>query len=401
MALKFVDDIELEGKKVLARFDFNVPLDKSSNITDTTRIDNALDTIRYILDSGCERLIIMSHLGRPKGEVNLDYSLEPVAKYLAEKLEEEILLTESCLDRGLRTLLSLNQNKIIMLQNVRFHKEETANDHEFAKTLASYGDVYINDAFGTAHRKHASTYQINAFFNENQRAAGFLVRSEIQALEKIVTKPKPPFVAIVGGAKVSDKIQIIDELLSNVDSLLIGGAMAYPFLKAKGIEIGKSMCSDEDVVLAKKILNSPSKFKIVLPIDHVASTSFDGSPTQVDREHIFDDMMGLDIGPKTLGLFRQKLSGSQTVLWNGPMGLFENDDYANGTNGVAKILSALSAYTLIGGGDSVSAVVKSGLADKMSHISTGGGAALEYIEKSELPGIQALKFGAKAPKFHD
>ena len=401
MALKFVDDIELEGKKVLARFDFNVPLDKSSNITDTTRIDNALDTIRYILDNGCDKLILMSHLGRPKGEVKAEFSLEPVAKYLAEKLEEEVLLTESCLDRGLKTVLGLNQNKIILLQNVRFHKEETENDHEFAKTLASYGDVYINDAFGTAHRKHASTYQINAFFGENQRAAGFLLKNEMLALEKIVTKPKPPFVAIVGGAKVSDKIKIIDELLSNVDSLLIGGAMAYPFLKAKGMEVGKSMCSDEDVILAKKVLNSPSKYKIVLPVDHVASTEFGGAPVKIDKEHIPDDMMGLDIGPKTISLFREKLSGSQTVLWNGPMGLFENDDYAKGTTGVAEILSALSAYTLIGGGDSVSAVVKSGLSEKMSHISTGGGAALEYIEKSELPGIQALKFGAKAPAYHD
>lgn len=392
MAIKFVDEIDFEGKRVLGRFDFNVPL-KDGKITDTTRIDRALETIQYIIDNGASRLILMSHLGRPKGKVNLDYSLEPVATYLAEKLEQEVVMTESCTDAGMKTLLELPSTKIILLQNLRFHPEETANDHEFSKTLASYGDIYVNDAFGTAHRKHASTYEINKFFS-GKAVGGFLLKREVEALEQIAEKPVKPFVAITGGAKVSDKIKIIEKLLTTVDSLIIGGAMAYPFLKAQGHEVGTSLCSDEDVALAQKILKSSSKSKIVLPVDHIVSSEFGGTAEPCATVDIPEGKMGLDIGPKSLSLFQGKLSGSKTVLWNGPMGCFENKDFAEGTMGIAEKLSTLpGAFTLIGGGDSVSAINKSGLAEKISHISTGGGASLEFIEEGTLPGVQALKFG--------
>ena len=393
MALKYIDQVDLQGKRVIARFDFNVPLNDSGEITDTTRIDKALPTINYILEHGVKTLVLMSHLGRPKGEPNPKYSLEPVATYLAEKIDQDIVMTESCKDKGIRTLLELPQTKVVLLQNLRFHKEETENNPEFAKALSQYGDIYVNEAFGAAHRKHASTYGINAYF---PRAAygGFLMKSEVESLQKIVDKPRSPFVAIVGGAKVSDKIKIIERLLTNVDSLLIGGAMAYPFLKAKGIEVGTSLCSDEDVKLAKNILAQSSAKKLILPVDHMCSKEFGGSPVKVSGANIPEDLMGLDIGEQTLAHFREKLSSAKTVLWNGPMGLFENEDFAKGTFEVAKILAGLKdAFTLVGGGDSVSAVNKSGLASEMSHVSTGGGASLEFIENGSLPGVQALKFG--------
>jgi phosphoglycerate kinase len=399
MALKYISDEKFASlardKKVLARFDFNVPMDKKdpTKIADTTRIDEALETISYILSLGPKKLILMSHFGRPKGKIDPTYSLEPVAKYLAEKLEQEVLLTETALDRGIKTLLTLNDPQIMLLQNLRFHPEEEGNDREFARQLSSYGDVFVFDAFGAAHRKHASTYEVNAYF-KNKAFGGFLLQREVEALDRVVNDPVKPFVAIVGGAKVSDKIKIIERLLTYVDKLLIGGAMAYPFLKAQGHEIGKSLCSDEDVSLAKRILASPSKGKIVLPIDHIVSGAFDGAPEQLDAVNIPADKMALDIGPATLALYASHLSGSKTVLWNGPMGLFENKNYAAGTFGIVKILAELNgAFTLVGGGDSVNAVHQSGLASKMSHISTGGGASLEYLENGSLPGIQALKFG--------
>ncbi|MEC7277657.1 MAG: phosphoglycerate kinase [Bdellovibrionota bacterium] len=392
MALHFIDEIDVSGKRVMARFDFNVPL-KDGKITDPTRIEKALPTIKMILDGGAKSLVLMSHLGRPKGEAKPEFSLEPVATYLAEKLQQDVVLTESCKDKGIKTLLELPGTKIVLLQNLRYHKEETENDNEFARTLSQYGEVYVNDAFGAAHRKHASTYGINAFFKKTA-VGGLLMKAEVNALQKIVDRPQSPFVAIVGGAKVSDKIKIIDALLSNVDSLLIGGAMAYPFLKAQGHEVGKSLCSDDDVKLAKSILAQPSARKIVLPVDHLAATEFGGKPQIVSDVKLTEELMGLDIGESTLALFRQKLSGAKTVLWNGPMGLFENSDYAKGTFGVAQILSELdNAFTLVGGGDSVAAVNKSGLAEKMNHVSTGGGASLEFIENGSLPGVQALKFG--------
>lgn len=398
MALKFITDesfiTNAKDKKVLARFDFNVPMDKKdpTKIADTTRIDEAVETINAILEAKPKKLVLMSHFGRPKGKIDPQYSLEPVAKYLASKLGLDVLLTETALDRGIKTLLNLNESKIIMLQNLRFHPEEEANDRDFARTLSTYGDVFVFDAFGAAHRKHASTYEVNAFF-KNKAYGGLLLKREIEALDKILKDPAKPFVAIVGGAKVSDKIKIMEMLLVSVDKLLIGGAMAYPFLKAQGHEVGNSLCSEEDVLLARRILGTPGKGKIVLPSDHLVSATFGGTPEDVGQVSIPVGKIGLDIGPSTLQNFSDYLRGAKTILWNGPMGLFENPNYAKGTLGIAKVLASSNAFTLVGGGDSVNAVKMSGLSDKMSHISTGGGASLEYIENGSLPGIQALKFG--------
>ena len=392
MALQYINEADILDKRVIARFDFNVPL-KDGEITDTTRIDRALPTIKYILENGAKTLVLMSHLGRPKGKANMDYSLEPVATYIANLLGQEVVLSESCTDRGIKTLQTLSQTKIILLQNLRFHPEEESGDIEFAKTLASYGDIYVNDAFGTSHRKHASTYQINHFF-KNKAYGGLLLEQEITALNKVVGKPAKPFIAIVGGAKVSDKIKIVESLLVSVNELIIGGAMAYPFLKAKGYQVGKSLCSDDDVALAKLLLKADTGNKIVLPLDHVTSLEFGGAPIDCDNINIPEDQMALDIGPNTIQLYSEKLRQGKTILWNGPMGAFENKAYANGTFSVAKVLAQLTGtFTLIGGGDSVSAINQSGLADKIDHISTGGGASLEYIENGSLPGIQALKFG--------
>jgi phosphoglycerate kinase len=399
MAITYLDDesflSKIEGQKVIARFDFNVPLDKGNSklITDTTRIDLAIPTIKLILEQKPKKLILMSHLGRPKGKPSNNFSLEPVAAYLAEALDQDVTLTESCTDSAVKTLIAVNSSKIIMLQNLRFHSEEESNDHEFAKTLASYADLYVNDAFGTAHRKHASTYEINAFFSGNT-AAGLLVKKEIEALSKItVSKPEAPFISIIGGAKIRDKIQVIEKLIVGVSSMLIGGAMAYPFLKAKGHNIGTSLCSDEDVKLAKSILARPTGKKIVLPIDHLVSTSPNDQAKPNDSMDIPDDLMGLDIGPKTSKHYASIISEAKTVLWNGPMGFFEKEAFSSGTFAIAEALSESSAYTIVGGGDSVSAVNKSGHSDKINHISTGGGASLEFIEQGTLPGIQALKFG--------
>jgi phosphoglycerate kinase len=399
MAIKYITDESFKAnakdKVVLARFDFNVPMDKkdSTKIADTTRIDEALQTINAILECSPKKIVLMSHFGRPKGKVDMTYTLEPVAKYLAEKLNLEVLLTETALDRGIKQMLALQEPKIIMLQNLRFHPEEEANDREFAQKLAGYGDVFVFDAFGAAHRKHASTYEVNAFF-KNKAYGGLLLKREIEALDRIVKDPVKPFIAVVGGAKVSDKIKIIETLLVSVDKLLIGGAMAYPFLKAQGYTVGNSLCSDEDVSLAKRILNTPSKGKIVLPTDHIVSSSLDGAPEEDNQTNIPDGKIGLDIGPSTIVNFADYLRKAKTVLWNGPMGLFENPNFAKGTMSIAKNLADLKdAFTFVGGGDSVNAVKKSGLSDKMGHISTGGGASLEYIEEGTLPGIQALKFG--------
>ncbi len=393
MAIKYINDFDFEGKKVICRFDFNVPLDKEGNITDSTRIDSSLETIRFILEKGASKLVLMSHLGRPTGKPEKKFSLEPVASYLADKIGKEVVLTESCLDRGIKPLMALPETKIILLENLRFHAEEEANDHEFAKRLASYADVYVNDAFGTAHRKHASTYEINSFF-KGRALAGFLLQKEILALDKIVNNPAKPFVAVVGGAKVADKIKIIEELLRSVDSLLIGGAMAYPFLKAQGVEIGKSLCGDDDVKLAKNILSKSVASKIRLPIDHIVASNPDADSHTTSGASMDENMMGLDIGPATLDLYASTVAGAATILWNGPMGLFENAAFNKGTFGLAKAIASSKAFSVVGGGDSVAAVNEAGLASQMSHVSTGGGASLEYIENGgSLPGIQALKFG--------
>jgi phosphoglycerate kinase len=392
MAIKCINEIEVTGKRVLARFDFNVPLDSEMNILDTSRVDLALPTIKYLIDGGAEKITLMSHHGRPKGQRNEKYSLAPVATYLAENLGEDVIFTESAVDCGVKELLTLKDTKIVLLENLRFHSEEEENEEFFAQKLSEYGDIYVNDAFGTAHRKHASTFAINRYFSGNAYA-GLLMQKEISSLNNILNTPKKPFVAVIGGAKVSDKIKTIEKLLVSVDKLIIGGAMAYPFLKSQGYNVGNSLCSDEDVKLAAGILKADRANKVTLPADHIVSKEFDGQPKECHSKKIDDGFMALDIGPSTVALYSSTLKGAKTVLWNGPMGAFENPNYAKGTMALCEAIASLNAYTLVGGGDSVSAVNKSGFADKFSHVSTGGGASLEYIEKGELPGIQALKFG--------
>lgn len=394
MQIKYIQDADLKGKKVLVRFDFNVPLSKSEprTITDTSRIDQAIPTIRLMLEKGASKIVMISHLGRPDGQVNPKYSLEPVAQYLASKLGTDVILSESAIDNGVKNLLHLPETKLVLLENIRFLPGEEKNDMELAEKLAQYGDVYVNDAFGAAHRKHASTYAINAFF-KNRAYAGLLMKKEIDSLSALLDKPAKPFVAIIGGAKVSDKIKTIEKLMVMVDTILIGGAMAYPFLKAKGATVGKSLCSDEDVALAKHLLSSDKGGKIQLPKDHTVSDKFDGEPAPCAGTSIPEDKMGLDIGPLTIKSYSEHIATAKTIFWNGPMGLFENKSFAKGTMAIAHAIANTTSFSVVGGGDSVAAVQESGVADKFSHVSTGGGASLEYIERGELPGVQALKYG--------
>ncbi len=394
MQLKDLKDAELKGKKVIARFDFNVPLSKTEprTITDTSRIDMAIPTIRMILEKGASKLILISHLGRPDGEVNPKYSLEPVAEYLANKLGTDVILSASAIDNGVKNLLQLPETKVVLLENIRFIAGEEKNDQALSEKLASYGDIYVNDAFGAAHRKHASVYGINAFF-KGRAYAGLLMKKEIDSLSTLLDKPAKPFVAVIGGAKVSDKIKTLEKMMVLVDTLLIGGAMAYPFLKAKGIEVGKSLCSDEDVSLAKQLLMQDKGGKIQLPKDHVASLEFGGAPLPCPGTNIPSDQMGLDIGPLTIAAYSDHIKTAKTIFWNGPMGLFENKDFSKGTMSIAHAIAETKAFSVVGGGDSVAAVQQSGEAQNFSHVSTGGGASLEYIERGELPGIQALKYG--------
>lgn len=394
MQLKSLQDAELKGKKVIARFDFNVPLTKTEprKITDSSRIDLAIPTIKMILEKGASKLVMISHLGRPDGQPNPKYSLEPVAEYLAEKLGMDVILSESAVENGVKNLLQLPETKIVLLENIRFLPGEEKNDMELAEKLSHYGDVYVNDAFGAAHRKHSSTYAINAFF-KNRAYAGLLMKKEIDSLGTLLEKPAKPFVAVIGGAKVSDKIKTIEKLLVLVDHLLIGGAMAYPFLKAKGATVGKSLCSDEDVSLAKQLLQADKGLKIKLPMDHIVADGLEGAPENCKGTSIPDGKMGLDIGEETIKVYSDLLKNAKTIFWNGPMGLFENAAFAKGTMAIAHTIAKTSAFSVVGGGDSVAAVHQSGEAEKFSHVSTGGGASLEYIEKGELPGVQALKFG--------
>lgn len=391
MSIKFIDEASIKNKRVLARFDLNIPLDAENNcILDTTRIDHCLETIRYILDQGASKLIIMGHLGRPQGIREKKFSLLPVAKYLAEKLSTDITLTESATDSGIKTLLNLSTNRIILLENLRFHKEEKQNDKHFAHLLADYGDLYVNDAFGSSHRKHSSLHAINAYF-PTTAYGGFLLKKEMIALNKIYKNPRKPFITISGGIKISDKIQILEKLLVQSDFLLVGGAMAYPFLKAKNISIGKSLCSSQDLQLAKNILHSFSASKLILPIDHIFSTTESGTPRE--GTEIPNDCIGLDIGHRTRSLFINKLLEAKTVFWNGPLGLCENPDYAVGTYEIAKSLTKINAFTVIGGGNSIAAIKKTQLESSISHISTGGGASFKFIEEGSLVAIDALKFG--------
>jgi len=372
------------------RCDFNVPLDEKQNITDDGRIRAALPSIKYVIEKG-GKLILMSHLGRPKGKPNPKMTLSPVAQRLSELLNHKITKMPDCVGAGVaQTVKRMRNGDVLVLENVRFHAEEEANDPAFAKELASYGDVFISDAFGTVHRAHASTAGVCQYLPS---AAGFLIAKELKFLGKVINNPDRPLAAILGGAKVSDKIEVIENLLNLANLLLIGGGMSYTLLAAQGITIGKSILEADKIDLAKDILAKAAskKVELLLPVDHlVADRPEAGAKTQVVDVNIPDGWLGVDIGPKTIELYRQKLAPMKTIVWNGPMGIFEIEAFAAGTKAIAETLAGSSATTVIGGGDSAAAVEQLGLAKKMSHISTGGGASLEFLEGKELPGIAAL-----------
>ena len=414
---KTVKDIDLKGKRIIMRVDFNVPL-KDGVIQDDTRITASLPTIKYVLEKGAKSLVLMSHLGDPKKDMQKakekaekdgrpfdekkyiegKHKMAPVAAHLSKLLGKEVKLAPDCISQETQNMVAaLGNGQVMLLENTRFHKEETSKEaadrEKMAKILATYGDVYVNDAFGTAHRPHASTETIAHYL---PAVAGFLMEKELEFLEeKVVKNPVKPFVAIIGGAKVSSKIAVLESLLKKVDSLIIGGGMAYTFMKAKDIPIGKSLVEDDVIETARSILQKALETHVAihLPIDHVEAKEFspDAQSQVVSKNAIDEGWMGMDIGPATIADYKEALKGAKTVFWNGPMGVFEFPKFATGTNAIAQTIGELKgATTVIGGGDSVSAVKKAGVADKMSHISTGGGASLELVEGKELPGVTAL-----------
>ena len=393
MNKKTVKDIDVNGKKVLVRCDFNVPIDsETGKITDNRRIRAALPTIQYLLDHNA-KVILCSHLGRPKGEFNLKYSLKPVAEELSKLLNKDVKLAKDVIGESAKELTSnMKEGDIVLLENVRFHKEEEQNDPEYSKALASMAEIYVNDAFGTAHRAHSSTTGVADYL---PAVSGFLIEKELEFLGGALENPKHPFVAILGGAKVSDKIGVLENLLDKVDTLIIGGGMAYTFYKAQGHHIGTSICEEDKLDLAKSILEKAQEkgVKLLLPVDNHVSSEYsnNGEDKMVDSTEIPDGFMGLDIGPKTIEKFEEAVKDAKTVVWNGPLGVCEFDKFATGTKAVATMLSKLDAITIIGGGDSAAAIEKLGLADKMTHISTGGGASLEFLEGKTLPGIACLQ----------
>ena len=393
MNKKTVKDIDVNGKKVLVRCDFNVPIDsETGKITDNRRIRAALPTIQYLLDHNA-KVILCSHLGRPKGEFNLKYSLKPVAEELSKLLNKDVKLAKDVIGESAKELTSnMKEGDIVLLENVRFHKEEEQNAPEYSKALASMAEIYVNDAFGTAHRAHSSTTGVADYL---PAVSGFLIEKELEFLGGALENPKHPFVAILGGAKVSDKIGVIENLLDKVDTLIIGGGMAYTFYKAQGHHIGTSICEEDKLELEKSILEKAQEkgVKLLLPVDNHVSSEYsnNGEDKMVDSTEIPDGFMGLDIGPKTIEKFEEAVKDAKTVVWNGPLGVCEFDKFATGTKAVATMLSKLDAITIIGGGDSAAAIEKLGLADKMTHISTGGGASLEFLEGKTLPGIACLQ----------
>ena len=390
---KTITDFDLLGKKVLIRVDFNVPLDKNFNVTDDNRIRASLPTIEYALNKGA-KVILMSHLGRPEGKPVSSMSLSPAAKRLSELLKQDVIQCSDCVGPRVKEELSklTNGHRVALLENLRFTPLEEKNDQEFAKQLAQNGDIYINDAFGSSHRAHASIEAVTKYLPSG---AGFLLEKEIQYLGDAMQAPKKPFVAILGGSKVSDKIGVVENLISKVDKILIGGAMAYTFLKVQGIEIGGSKYEKDKLDLAKTILDKAkqSHVEILLPVDHLVVQKVDeNTPSKVEGPAISPGWFGVDIGPKTIDLFCQTLATAKTIMWNGPMGIFEMKAFSKGSYEIALKLSRLQgATTVIGGGDTAACVIGFGLADKMSHISTGGGASLEYLEGKSLPGIDALQ----------
>lgn len=389
---KSVEDIDVSGKKVIVRCDFNVPQDENGAITDDKRIVAALPTIKYLLEHNAA-VILCSHLGRPKGEFKMKYSLAPVAARLTELLGQEVKLAKDVIGEDAKKMASeLGCGQVMLLENVRFHKEEEKNDAAFAKELADMAEIYVNDAFGTAHRAHATTAGIADYL---PAVCGFLINKEISIMGKALANPVRPFVAILGGAKVSDKIGVINNLIEKCDTIIIGGGMSYTFMKAMGKEIGTSLCEADKLDLAKDLMAKAEAkgVKLLLPVDTVCADRFaaDATPVVYDAGALPADMMGLDIGPKTIELFSEAVKDAGTVVWNGPMGVFEFDAFAVGTKAVAKAIAESKAVSIIGGGDSAAAVEKLGFAAEMSHISTGGGASLEFLEGLELPGIACLE----------
>ena len=392
MSKKTVRDIDVTGKKVLVRCDFNVPQDvETGEITDNRRIVAALETIKYLIDNNA-KTILCSHLGRPKGEVNPKYSLKIVAKELEKLLNKEVKMAEDIVGPSAKELTSnMKEGEIVLLENVRYDAREEKNDEEFSKELASLAEIYVNDAFGTAHRAHSSTEGVSHFL---PAVSGFLIEKELKFLGSALENPERPFVAILGGAKVSDKIGVIESLIEKVDTLIIGGGMAYTFTKAKGFPIGKSLCEEDKLDLANQIMEKAEAkgVKLLLPIDNHVSTEYSNNADDkfVESNSIPEGWEGLDVGPKTIQEFKEALKGAKTIVWNGPLGVCEFEKFKTGTYEIAKAISETGATTIIGGGDSAAAIEKMGLSDKMSHISTGGGASLEFLEGKKLPGIECL-----------
>jgi phosphoglycerate kinase len=395
MALKTIDALDLAGKRVFIRVDFNVPLDEQGRVTDDARIRAALPTIQHAVARRA-KVILASHLGRPKGKPDdrQKFTLEPAAARLSELLKQDVILADDCVGDGVKKLVKdLKDGHVLLLENLRFHPEEEANDEGFARELASLADVWVNDAFGTAHRAHASTAGMAKFVKE--KAAGFLIQKEVEYLGKALSNPAKPFVAILGGAKVSDKIKVLENLIAKADAVCIGGAMAYTFLKAQGVAVGKSKVEEDKLDLARTILAKAAARNVtfLLPVDHVCATEAKETAKRevVNDKAIPDGLIGLDIGPKTLDVYRQRVLAAKTVFWNGPMGLFEQKPWAEGTFGIARAMADSPAVTVVGGGDSAAAVEEAGLVSRMKHVSTGGGASLEFIEGRVLPGVQVLE----------
>lgn len=391
MNKKTIEDIDVKGKKVIVRVDFNVPLDENRNITDDNRIVGALPTIKYLVEKGA-KTILVSHLGRPKDGFEDKFSMKPAADRLGELLGKEVIMAKDVIGEDAKAkAAALKDGEVLMLENVRFHKEETKNDPAFAKELASLAEIFVNDAFGTAHRAHASTAGLA---DHLPAVCGYLIQKEIEVMGKALSNPERPFVAILGGAKVSDKIAVIENLIDKVNTLIIGGGMAYTFFKAKGYNIGTSICEDDKVDLAKSLLEKAQSkgVKLLLPVDNVVGLEFknDTEFKVVESNHMPDGWMGMDIGPKTVEAYSAEIKNAKTVVWNGPMGVFEFSNFENGTKEVAKAVAESGSISIIGGGDSAAAVEQLGFADKITHISTGGGASLEFLEGKVLPGIDVL-----------